>query len=175
MPRPRKADLKAMAHRIALNRMDRIPTLVGPKPFITVPTEVEPVKVIICGTRDFDDYEFLAKKMDRATFWFDRVEVIIGSHGQRVERNFEYIDIGADGLGKRWAEWNWWTYKTFWADWDNEGRAAGPIRNTQMAKYTRPDGFCVAFWDGKSPGTADMIKKFKKYCDPSHLRVYRYS
>ena len=42
------------------------------------------------------------------------------------------------------------------ADWDIYGRAAGPIRNTAIVA---PADRVVAFWDGKSPGTADTIRK----------------
>lgn len=42
------------------------------------------------------------------------------------------------------------------ADWTKFGRAAGPIRNTEIVK--RCDRL-IAFWDGKSRGTADAIKK----------------
>jgi hypothetical protein len=165
-------------HQRILHSRSTGPRLVGPPPFVNgiKPTSVKATKVIVCGTRDFDDYEYAAKKLDIATYWFDVVEVIIGSHGQKVERNFEYINIGADAFGKRWAEWNWWTYKTFWADWDNLGKKAGPVRNTEMARYAGPEGYCVAFRKrkGKSSGTDDMIAKFRRYCDPTHLRIYYY-
>ena len=173
-----------MERRIALNRQTQHSSksttskLVGPKPFVTGGRHpgVVNTKVIVCGTRTFDDYAFFRRKMDRMTFWLDAVEVIIGSHGQRVERDFEMVDVGADAFGKRWAEYNWWPHLTFWPDWEAHGKAAGPIRNTEMAKHVGKAGWCFAFRsrDGKSPGTDDMINKFKKYGDPACLRVFRY-
>lgn len=176
MARRRKIDLVAMEHRIQLNKMTSN-RWTGDPPFVTggPPKGVYCTPVIICGTRTFDDYEYFRKRVDRFTFWFDAVRVIIGSHGQRVERNFKDEWIGADALGKRWAEWNWWPYLTFWADWKQIGKRAGPLRNTQMATEFAPDAWCVAFWDGKSPGTASMINEFLRYNDRKRLRVYRYS
>lgn len=47
--------------------------------------------------------------------------------------------------------------KEFPADWTGFGKAAGPIRNREMAEYAAPDGELIAFWDGVSTGTKDMI------------------
>lgn len=43
----------------------------------------------------------------------------------------------------------------------DDGKAAGPIRNAQMAKYASEGakGILVAFWDGKSKGTKNMIQE----------------
>lgn len=52
------------------------------------------------------------------------------------------------------------------ADWKGEGRAAGPIRNAKMAE----DGdVLLAFWDGKSRGTLDMITKMTQVGKPTHI------
>lgn len=53
---------------------------------------------------------------------------------------------------------------------DKHGKMAGPIRNLEMAKYA--DGL-IAFWDGKSRGTRDMITKAKK--ERLFLRVVDYN
>lgn len=47
----------------------------------------------------------------------------------------------------------------FKADWDAHGRAAGPIRNTQIVTYCHK---VIAFWDFKSKGTRDTINKAVK-------------
>lgn len=44
--------------------------------------------------------------------------------------------------------------KVFPANWKKYGRAAGPIRNRQMAEY---GDALIAIWDGKSRGTWNMI------------------
>lgn len=51
----------------------------------------------------------------------------------------------------------------FPADWDKYGRAAGPIRNTQMLKEGKPD-LVVAFHDNinASKGTLNMVQQARK-------------
>lgn len=66
----------------------------------------------------------------------------------------ELNDILADTLGVAWASANGIPVKHYPADWDAYGRSAGIIRNKQMAEYA---DFLVAFLDGKSHGTKNMI------------------
>jgi len=42
------------------------------------------------------------------------------------------------------------------ADWAKHGKAAGVIRNSEIVKDCDR---VIAFWDGKSRGTADTVKK----------------
>lgn len=44
----------------------------------------------------------------------------------------------------------------FPADWDAHGKAAGPIRNREMAQY---GDALLLIWDGKSRGSASMLKE----------------
>ena len=46
----------------------------------------------------------------------------------------------------------------FKPEWKRYGRAAGPIRNKEMLKYAEEETpIVVAFWDGTSRGTKNMI------------------
>lgn len=47
----------------------------------------------------------------------------------------------------------------FPADWARYGRGAGHIRNKEMADFAEA---LVAVWDGKSPGTKNMIANARK-------------
>lgn len=67
---------------------------------------------------------------------------------------------GADLLGKKYAEEKRYVVRRMPADWDKHGRAAGPIRNKQMAQSADA---LIAFWDGKSKGTENMINLAKEY------------
>ncbi|MBX9937677.1 MAG: hypothetical protein K2Y32_00405 [Candidatus Obscuribacterales bacterium] len=51
--------------------------------------------------------------------------------------------------------------RVFRAKWAEHGDAAGPIRNTEMLKAFKEagGGICFAFWNGKSRGTLDMMRK----------------
>lgn len=63
---------------------------------------------------------------------------------------------GADKGGEDWAKRYGLACHIFKAHWAQYGKSAGPKRNAEMATYA--DGL-LAFWDGKSRGTGDMIRK----------------
>ena len=100
------------------------------------------VKIIIAGSRDFDDYALLKEKLDKAKAHFGTFEVVSGKAR------------GADSLGERYARENDLPIAEFPADWDTHGKSAGYKRNADMADYA--DG-CIVFWDGESKGTKHMI------------------
>ncbi len=98
-------------------------------------------KVIIAGSRGFDNYELLKNSCDNILQYKPNVEIVSG--GAR----------GADKLGEQYAKERKFSIKQFIPDW-NIGKSAGYLRNVEMAKYG--DGL-IAFWDGKSKGTGHMI------------------
>lgn len=69
---------------------------------------------------------------------------------------------GADTCGKNWALSRGIPVASFPADWDKHGRAAGPIRNQEMAEYAiaEGNGGLVAF-PGQG-GTNDMVKRARR-------------
>lgn len=101
------------------------------------------MKVIIAGGRDFvlnnQAKEFLLKRVHLFT------EIVQG--GAR----------GIDLSAKLFAQDNGIECKEFIADWHRHGKAAGPIRNTKMAKYADA---CILFEGGI--GTQSMYKEAKK-------------
>ena len=120
------------------------------------------IKVIIAGTRDFDNYELLKQKMDK---------ILAG----RVRNNEEIIIIsgtarGADKLGERYAKEKGYKIERYPANWNKYGKRAGYIRNEQMAKVADA---CVCFWDEQSKGTKHMIDLAKQY--KLVLRVINYN
>ena len=62
---------------------------------------------------------------------------------------------GADSLGEKFAADHNLKCELHPADWKRHGRAAGPIRNEEMAEVSDA---LIAFWDGKSRGTRSMIE-----------------
>lgn len=105
-----------------------------------------PEKLIVAGTRTFHDWELLGRCLRQ---WFGsvppgRAEIVCG------------CAAGADTLGADWAHDSGVPVKFFHPDWNAHGKAAGPIRNQLMAEYA--DGL-MAFWEGRSPGTKDMITR----------------
>ena len=53
--------------------------------------------------------------------------------------------------------------KTFLPDWKTKGRAAGPIRNKEMAIYA---DILLLIWDGKSRGSKSMKDEMLKLQKP---------
>lgn len=117
------------------------------------------MKVIVAGGRDFDKEYYAFCCLNKwANGTNDPIEVVSG--GAK----------GADNLGEYWANRRHNTKATvFKADWDKHGKAAGPIRNAQMAEYADA---LIAFWDGKSKGTKNMIDTALK--EGLEVHVYRY-
>ena len=103
-------------------------------------------KVIIAGSRDFKDYSFLKKIVDKL-YINGGIEIVSGGAE------------GADSLGELYAAEKGYTLKRFPADWKAHGKAAGPIRNRQMAEYA---DHLIAFPIGSSKGTYNMIKEAGK-------------
>lgn len=100
-------------------------------------------RLIIAGGRDFKDYELLKREADKIT----HDEVVSG------------CARGADRLGERYATERRKKLRQFPANWTKHGRAAGPVRNWEMAHNAEK---LLAFWDGKSRGTAHMIDTARK-------------
>ena len=117
------------------------------------------IKVIIAGGRNFENYILLKFKCNAILKEInDEIQIVSG--GAK----------GADALGERYAKERGFICKRFEADWDKNGKAAGAIRNSEMAKYA---DCLIAFWDGKSAGTKDMITKAEKF--NLNVRIIKYA
>jgi len=126
-------------------------------------SNLEKFKVVIAGGRDFSDarhYITLKKTLDFML--------------QKKREAYEIIIIsgcarGADSLGEEYARERGYDCMEFPANWTKYGRGAGHRRNAEMC--TACDAV-IAFWDGKSKGTAGMIALAKK--NDKLLKVVRY-
>lgn len=119
------------------------------------------MKTIIAGSRQLDIYQ------DQYKVWvvadaviksgFDVTEVVSG--GCR----------GIDLAGEAWARAMIppIPIKPFQPDWEKHGKAAGPIRNGEMADYADA---LILIWNGTSRGSADMKKK----AEQKGLKIYEY-
>ncbi len=135
------------------------------------PVNVKRTKLIVAGTRTFRNYKFLEQKLNHITFWFPVIEVVVGTP-EREEHKGEWRPVGVDALVHIWAEKYWWPRTVYDAKWYT-GLSAGPKRNLEMAQYVGKEGYLVAFWNGRSPGTKSMIEMFTRYCDKSKMKVVR--
>lgn len=124
-------------------------------------------RIIVAGGRDFDDYELVMDTLDEYIdqLWVDNghIEIVSG----RAK--------GADRLGEKFADIRGISIACFEADWRTFGKFAGPMRNVEMAKYASEEGYTgvlIAFWDGESRGTKNMIEAAEKY--GLEVKVVRY-
>ena len=110
------------------------------------------MRLIIAGSRDFDNYALLLRAADQ----------FIAQHLPLSTDNRNPADVeivsgcarGADTLGERFGTELGCVVVRMPADWQTHGKAAGFIRNEQMAQYGT---HLLAFWDGRSRGTEHMI------------------
>lgn len=120
------------------------------------------MKLIIAGGRDFNDLDVFETAM----------VAFVGKYGMPSEVVSGKCKTGADAIGEAWADLYDIPVIPFEAKWTDfsepcikrKGKhgwynaLAGPNRNTKMADY---GDMGIVFWDGKSDGSGDMIKKLK--------------
>ena len=118
-------------------------------------------RLIICGGRDFRDYDLFRSRLDRLTAYYENIRIISG-HAR-----------GVDTFAERYAAEKGIPISIFPAEWAKYGKAAGPIRNRAMLDFAKEETPVVAaFWDGKSRGTANMIKLAKTAGAECHVFLY---
>lgn len=96
--------------------------------------------VLVCGGRDFSDKHVLFETLDAL-----EIDCIV--HGGAR---------GADSLAGEWALVHRIPMIIVPAQWDGYGKAAGPLRNGWMLRFTKVN-HVVAFPGGH--GTANMIRQ----------------
>lgn len=100
------------------------------------------MRVIVCGSRSWEDWTAIAERLGRLPA--DSVVVHGGAKG-------------ADEIAARCALRLHLTIESHPAEWDRLGKSAGRVRNEKMALLGAD--LCIAFWDGESRGTKDMIDR----------------
>lgn len=113
------------------------------------------MKVIIAGSRQFAaQHPYVYYVADAYTkSGFVASEIVSGTAR------------GIDLAGEQFAQERKIPIKRFPANWERDGKAAGHIRNRQMADYADA---LIAIWDGSSRGTKGMIE----YAKSKGLKVY---
>jgi len=104
------------------------------------------MKTIIAGSRSVDNFHLVCKAVEESGFADEITEVVSGGA------------MGVDKLGERIAKKFGFHLKIFPADWKKYDKAAGMIRNKQMAEYADALIACVY---NASPGTSNMIELAK--------------
>jgi hypothetical protein len=114
------------------------------------------MKIAIIGSRDFNDYGLLEDTLES---FKAKMSLVISGAAR-----------GADLLGERWAINNGIKTLIFPADWATYGKRAGFIRNEDIIKNC---DIVIAFWDGKSKGTAHSLSLADKYNKSTKIIYYK--
>ncbi len=112
------------------------------------------MKLIIAGSRDLLVDAELVDMLIRFFRLKEVTEVVSGCGGN------------VDEAGEDWSEMYLEKKPTQMpALWMKEGKAAGPLRNSRMAKYADE---LLLVWDGKSKGSTSMKNEMIKLGKPVH-------
>jgi len=111
------------------------------------------MNTIIAGTRTITDPALLQQAIDRCGWTI--TGVVCG--GAR----------GVDTMGIAWAKEHDIPVLFVFPDWAAYGGAAGPLRNTEMAKQADA---LILVWDGVSRGSARMLRIARQ----RRLQVYEF-
>lgn len=126
------------------------------------------MKLIIAGGRYFADDLLMTVKLQEHIFANGKPKEIV-SGGNKTWLQDQKRYIGADYFGELWARYEAIPIRVFMPNWDMHGKAAGPIRNKEMAAYA---DFAVIFWDGKSKGSKIMIDEMRRLNKPFTVISY---
>lgn len=120
------------------------------------------MKVLVCGSRHWDDKIIVRAVLDGLLRTVPHHSMFLIEGGAR----------GADNMAADWASDRSVTAARYPADWEEHGRAAGPIRNQEMLNALLGGGkrtrrVVVAFTDDldSSTGTRNMVYRARKHED----------
>jgi hypothetical protein len=110
------------------------------------------IRLALIGSRNFTDYniftEFVASTLLKWNLSINDIEFVVSGGA-----------AGADTLAEKWSLDNNIPIKVFKPDWKKFGKAAGPLRNTDIINEAT---HVIAFPTSTSIGTWDSIRKSQK-------------
>lgn len=110
------------------------------------------MRVIVCGSRRWHDRQAVADRLYTLTLECDDgADNLVIVHGNAQ---------GADRLADEEAGKAGLLTEAHPARWELHGKRAGLLRNEEMALLGAD--LCIAFWDGRSTGTAHMLDEARK-------------
>jgi YspA, cpYpsA-related SLOG family len=108
------------------------------------------MKVIVTGSRSWHDREPITNRLALLP-GTDETVIVVGYNPVKDS------PPGVDRIAYQEAQKLGLLLEPYPADWDRHGKRAGVIRNEEMA--TSGADLCIAFWDGRSVGTLDMMTR----------------
>lgn len=115
--------------------------------------ETKAMITIVAGGRDFINYPVIEKVLDSF-----EISTILSGKAR-----------GADSVGETYAQRKKIPVWEFPANWNLYKNKAGFLRNKKMAQAGER---LIAFWDGRSPGTKNMIFLAKQFKLEVHVFDY---
>lgn len=111
----------------------------------------QPRRILVTGSRSWSDEAAVRTALHEA--W--------RRHGERKDTVLVVGDAaGADSIAARQWTAQHLPVELHEAQWETHGRKAGMVRNAQMVRSGADD--CLAFWDGQSPGTEQMLQLVRR-------------
>lgn len=123
---------------------------VNPYPYEDEPRRLD-MRLLVCGGRDVHDRRKVWDEIERFTKRGVPDIVITGDCR------------GVDRWARDWAKTNCVPLMVFYADWEFQGKRAGPFRNGRMIIEGRPT-HVLALWGGK--GTANLVARAREHGVP---------
>jgi len=109
------------------------------------------MRILVCGSREWTNVEAIRKALRLRCKKSKHTTIL---HG---------CAKGADQIAEDIAQEFGYGIMGFEADWATHGKAAGPIRNSEMLSRGEPNVVLAFSYDLKeSRGTADTVRKAKK-------------
>ena len=116
--------------------------------------EKQEFRLVVAGSRDFDDYALLSAELDKLLVGKTNITIVSGTAR------------GADRLGERYAAEHNLRIERFPAEWEKYHKGAGPIRNMKMVQSADA---VIVFWDNESSGTKNIIECARKQDVPYRI------
>jgi len=130
------------------------------------------MKLIIAGSRHYSSaFDIVKLAFDfipelRAAYAADEITEVVSGTAEGIDKGGERWARNAkckmDGQGPLVVR--------FPPDWEKLGKAAGPVRNRQMAEY---GDALLLIWDGESAGSKNMKLQMEKLGKPIYEVVFR--
>ena len=99
------------------------------------------MRTIVAGSRECHHYHIVCQAIEEADW---QITTVISGCAR-----------GVDTFGEQYAAEHGIPVERHPADWEHYGKAAGPIRNAEMAEVADA---LIAFWNGQSPGSPEWTK-----------------
>lgn len=118
------------------------------------------MKIVVAGSRTIQDEARIRS----------RIHTILNEMKIEATEIVSGKAVGPDLIGETYAVMFSIPIKEMPANWNKHGKAAGPMRNRQMAEYA---DMAIVFWDGMSAGSKNMIEEMSRVNKPCFVEIVK--